>query len=102
MRTIHFPLKLRMFPADTSYRANVKVTHGMALKQCNNVINMNTALIYDFLDLVPVTFKLYELIWMKNPTSFFCKMFTWFVTKCGRTSADNCKSNSHCTAMALE
>ncbi len=38
-------------------RANVKVTHGMALKQHNNVIDMNSALIDVFLDLVLVAFK---------------------------------------------
>ncbi len=38
-------------------RVNVKVTHGMGLKLHNNVINMNSALINTFLDLVPVAFK---------------------------------------------
>jgi hypothetical protein len=37
--------------------ANVKVTQGMALKQCNDIINMNTALIDTFLNLVPIAFK---------------------------------------------
>jgi hypothetical protein len=37
---------------------------------------------------------------MENPNSLFCKMFAWFVTKYGRTSADDRKAN--CTTMALE
>ncbi len=61
---------------DTNDCANVKVTHGMALKQHNIVINMNTTLINAFLDLIPVTFKqLYKQIRMENPNSVFCKMF---------------------------
>jgi hypothetical protein len=73
----------------------------MALKQCNNVINMNSALINAFLDLVLVAFKQsYEQIWMENPNSVFCKMFAWFVAKYSCTSADDCKVNY--TAMALE
>jgi hypothetical protein len=43
--------------ANNNNRANVKVTHAMALKQGNNVINMNSAFINAFLDLVPVAFK---------------------------------------------
>jgi hypothetical protein len=87
--------------AGTNNHANAKVTHGMALKQCNNVINMNSALIDAFLDLIPVAFKQsYKQIQMENPNSVFCKMFAWFVTKYGRTSADDCKAN--CSAMALE
>ena len=42
---------------DTNNRANVKVTHSMALKQCNSAINTNSALIDAFLDLVLVSFK---------------------------------------------
>jgi hypothetical protein len=73
----------------------------MTLKQCNNVINMNSALINAFLDLVLVAFKQsYEQIWMENPNSIFCKMLAWFITKYPRTSAEDCKANR--TAMALE
>ncbi len=54
----------------------------MALKQCNNIINMNSALVDPFLDLVPIAFKqLYKQIQMKNLNSMFCKMFAWFVPK---------------------
>jgi hypothetical protein len=67
---------------ETKDHANVKVTDGMALKQYNNIINMNPALIDTFLDLVPVAFKQsYVQIRMENPNSVFCKMFAWFVTK---------------------
>jgi hypothetical protein len=86
---------------DTNDRANVKVTHGMALKQHNNVINMNSTLIDAFPDLVPVAFKQsYKQIQMENPNSVFCKMFAWFVAKYGHTSADDREANH--TAMALE
>jgi hypothetical protein len=73
----------------------------MALKQCNNIINMNSALIDPFLDLVLVAFKQsYEQIWMDNPNSVFHKTFAWFVAKYRRTSADDRKANR--TTMALE
>jgi hypothetical protein len=42
---------------ETNDHANFKVTHRMALKQCNNIINMKIALIDAFLDLVHVAFK---------------------------------------------
>jgi hypothetical protein len=86
---------------DTNNCTNVKVTHSMALKQRNDVINMNSTLIDAFLNLVPVAFKQsYEQIRMENPNSVFCEMFAWFVAKYGRTSADNCEANR--TAMDLE
>jgi hypothetical protein len=67
---------------NTNNWSNVKVTHGMALKQRNDIINMSSALINAFLDLVPVAFKQsYKQIWVENPNSFFCKMFAWFVSK---------------------
>ncbi len=74
----------------------------MALKQRNNTINMDSALINIFLDLIPVAFKQsYKHIQMENPnTDFFCKIFAWFVTKYGHSSVDDCKAN--CNAMALE
>ncbi len=80
---------------NTKDHANVKFTQGMALKQCNDVINMNSALIDAFLNLVLVAFKQsYKQIRMENPNSVFCEMFAWFITKYRRTS-------DH-TAMALE
>ncbi len=70
---------------NTNNHANVKVTHSMALKQCNNVINMNTTLINAFLNLVPIAFKQsYGQSQMENLNSIFCKMFSWFVIKYGR------------------
>jgi hypothetical protein len=101
-----FPLKVAGVPnysgcTNTTDCTNVKVTNGMALKQCNNVINMNTALINTFLDLIPVAFKQsYEQIWMENPSSVFHKMFAWFVAKYSCTSADSSEANH--IAMALE
>jgi hypothetical protein len=98
-----FPTKVAVVPyysgcTDTNNRANVKVTHGMALKQCNDIINMNSALIDAFLDLVPVAFKQsYKQIQIKNSNSVFCEMFAWFVAKYGRTSVDTHKANR--TAM---
>ena len=37
---------------------------------------------------------------MENPNSVFCKMFAWFVTKYGCTSAEDCATNHN--AMALD
>jgi hypothetical protein len=68
---------------NTNDCANVKVTHSMALKQRNSVINMNSALIDAFLNLIPVALKQsYEQILMENPNSIFCKMLpgSWLST----------------------
>jgi hypothetical protein len=86
-----FPPKVVNLPnysgcTDTKDCANIKVIHSMALKQCNNVINMNSDLIDLFLNLLLVAFKQsYEQILMKNPNFLFCKIFTWFIVKynCG-------------------
>ncbi len=44
----------------------------MALKRCNNIINMNSTLIDAFLDLVPVALKQsYKQIRMENTNSIF-------------------------------
>ncbi len=43
--------------ANTNDHTNIKVTHGMALKQRNDVINMNSALLDAFLNLILVAFK---------------------------------------------
>jgi hypothetical protein len=99
-----FPLEVADVPnysgcTDANDCTNIKVTHGMALKQRNNIINMNSALNNAFLDLIPVAFKQsYEQIQMENPNFVFCKIIAWFVAKYSRTFADDCKAN--CTAMA--
>jgi hypothetical protein len=81
--------------------AALKMTHAMAQKRRNDIINMNTALIDAFLDLIPVAFKQsYEQIRIKNPNSVFREMFAWFVTKYGRTSAEDRAANRN--AMALD
>jgi hypothetical protein len=101
-----FPLKVMGVPnysgcISTNDCANVIVSHGMALKQCNNIINMYSTLIDTFLDLVPVAFKQsYKQIRIENPNSIFCKVFAWFVAKYCCTSADDREANR--TAMALE
>ncbi len=90
-----FPLEVADVPnysgcTNTNDCANGKVTHGMALKWRNKVINMNSSLIDAFLDLVPVVFKQsYKQIRMENPNSIFCKMFAWFVAEYSRTYANN-------------
>jgi hypothetical protein len=69
---------------DANARAAIKTTHAMAQKHRNDVINMNTALIDAFLDLIPMVFKQsYKQIRMENPNSVFREMFAWFVTKYG-------------------
>ena len=86
---------------DANARAAIKMMHGLAQKRCNDVVNMNTALIDAFLDLIPVAFKQsYEQIRMENPNSVFREMFTGFVTKYGCTSAEDHASNPN--AIALE
>ncbi len=88
-----FPLKVVDVPnysgyTNTNDRVNVKVTHGMALKQRNSVININSALTNAFLDLILVAFKQsYKQIRMEIPNSVFGKMFACFVAKYGCTSA---------------
>ena len=57
-----FPPKVDDVPdytgtVDSNERAAIKTTHAMAYKRQNDVINMNTALIDAFLDLIPVAFK---------------------------------------------
>jgi len=86
---------------DANARAAIKMTHGMAQKRCNDIVNMNTALIDAFLDLIPVAFRQsYAQIRMENPNSVFREMFAWFVTKYGRTSAEDRAANRN--AMGLE
>ena len=86
---------------DVNARTAIKTTHSLAQKQRNGVVNMNTALIDAFLDLIPVAFRQsYEQICMENPNSVFREMFSWFVTKYGRTSAEDCAANRN--AMGLE
>jgi hypothetical protein len=86
---------------DANACAAIKTTHAMAQKHHNDVINMNMALIDNFLDLIPVVFKQsYKQIRMENPNSVFRKMFAWFVTKYGRTSAEDRAANRN--AMALD
>jgi hypothetical protein len=101
-----FPLKAADVPNYSGYTstnncANIKVTYGMVLNQRNDVINMNSALIDAFLDLILVAFiQSYKQIRMDNTISIFCEMFACFVTKYGSTSVDNHEAN--CTAMTLE
>ena len=79
---------------DSNDRVAIKTTHTMALKKQNNVINMNTALIDAFLDLIPIAFKQsYEQICMENPNSVFQEMFSWFVAKYSHTSAEDRATN---------
>ncbi len=78
-----------------------KCTHGMALKKCNDVVNMNAVLINAFLDLIPIAFKqAYKQKRMEDPNTIFREMFDWFVFKYGRTSAEDRKANR--TVMASE
>jgi hypothetical protein len=86
---------------DSNDRATGKCTHGMVLKKCNEVVNMNTALINALIDLIPVVFKqAYEQKRIEDPNAIFHEMFDWFVFKFGCTLAEDCKTNS--TVMALE
>jgi hypothetical protein len=62
--------------------ATAKVTHAILLKTCNNVVNMNAALIETLLSLIPMAFKLlYEQEQMMDPNAVFHQCFDVFVTK---------------------
>ncbi len=75
-------------------RAATKILHTILLKMCNNVINMNAALINTLLSLILTAFKLlYEQEWMMNPKTVFQHCFAWFVIKYGCTLAEDCKTN---------
>ena len=75
--------------------------HAMAHKRQKDTINMNTALIDTFYGLIPVAFKqLCKQIRMENPNSVFRDMFSWFVTKYGRTSVEDRTTNR--SPMVLE
>jgi hypothetical protein len=61
---------------DDNDRAAAKITHAIALKTQNGVVNMNTALINTLLSLIPMAFKiLYELEQMVDPNAVFCQCF---------------------------
>jgi hypothetical protein len=101
-----FPLIVEDVPnysgcTDTNNCTNANVTRGMALKQRNNVINMNSTLIDALLNLVPLVIKQScKQVQIENPNFVFCRMFAWFVMKYGRTSVDDREAN--CTTMTLE
>ncbi len=76
--------------------AAAKITHAIALKMWNNVVNMNTALINALLSLIQMAFKiLYEQEWMMDPNAVFHQCFDWFVVKYGRTLSEDCKNQSY-------
>ncbi len=81
--------------------AAAKITHTVLLKTCNNVVNMNAALIDTLLGLIPTAFKLlYKQEWMMDPNAVFRQCFDWFVTKYGRTSTKDHEANR--VAMAAD
>jgi hypothetical protein len=54
--------------------AAARILHAIILKMCNNVVNMNAALINTF-SLIPMAFKLlYKQERMMNPNANFQKM----------------------------
>jgi hypothetical protein len=80
-------------------RVTAKKAHAILLKTRNDVVNMNAALIDTLLSLIPMAFKLlYEQERMMDPDAVFRQCFDWFVTKYGRTSAEDRETNR--TAMA--
>jgi hypothetical protein len=79
--------------------AAAKITHAIALKMRNDIVNMNTTLINILLSLIPTAFKiLYEQEQMMDPNAVFRQCFDWFIVKYRRTLAEDCKTN--CMAMA--
>ncbi len=74
--------------------AAAKITHAIALKMQNNIVNMNTALINTLLSLITMAFKiLYKQEQMMDPNAVFCQCFDWFIVKYGCTLAEDCKTN---------
>ena len=58
-------------------RTTAKIMHAILLKMCNNVVNMNAALINALLSLIPTAFKLlYEQEWMMDPNAVFHQCLT--------------------------
>ena len=81
--------------------AAAKITHAILLKMRNDNDNMNVALINTLLSLIPMAFKLlYEQEQMMDLNAVFRQCFDWFVTKNGRTSAEDRETNR--TAMAAD
>ena len=81
--------------------AAAKITYVIFLKTCNDVVNMNAALINTLLSLIPMALKLlYEQERMMDPNAVFRQCFDWFVTKYGRTSAEDRETNR--TAMVTD
>jgi len=81
--------------------ATAKITHAILLKTRNDVVNMNTALIDTLLSIIPSAFKiLYEQERMMDPNAVSRQCFNWFVSKYGRTSAEDRETNR--TAMAAD
>jgi hypothetical protein len=71
-----------------------KKLHAILLKMCNDVINMNTALIDNLLRLIPTAFKLlYKQERMMNLNTVFQQCFDWFVIKYRCTLAEDCETN---------
>jgi uncharacterized membrane protein YgcG len=81
--------------------AAAKITHAIALKMQNNVVNMNTALINTLLRLIPMAFKiLYEQEQMMDPNPVFRQCFDWFIVKYRCTLAEDHKTDH--MAMAAD
>jgi hypothetical protein len=108
-----YPINEYPFPADVdevpnfsacnndNERAGAKITHAILLKTRNDVVNMNATLFHTLLSLIPSAFKLlYEQERMMDPNAVFRQCFNWFVSKYGRTSAEDRETNW--TAMAAD
>jgi hypothetical protein len=64
------------------------------LKTCNDIINVNAALINTLLSLIPMAFKLlYEQERIINPNAVFQQCVDWFVIKYRCTLAEDCETN---------
>jgi hypothetical protein len=82
-------------------RAAAKITHSILLKTHSNVVNMNVVFNNTLLGLILTAFKLlYEQERMMDPNAVFRQCFDWFITKYGRTSAEDCEANH--TTMAAD
>jgi hypothetical protein len=75
-------------------RAAAKILHAILLKTCNDIINMNAALINMLLSLIPIAFELrYKQERMMKPNAVFQQCFDWYVIKYRRTLAEDCMTN---------
>jgi hypothetical protein len=94
-----FPIEVDTIPdfsacTTDNERETLKATKARDRKTRADIVTMNAALSDIFLAKLPKAIcKTYEPIHMKQPKTVFLHMFDWFITKYGKTTAEDCKDN---------